>query len=275
MVRAYTSRGPPYSVLQSDGSAALLIHMQHHRSRDARLPEGDLHGVSIDGLPLNGIGQLGGREPDHFTHVALQLALVHFRTTRITQGDEGPELHEHVAVAIGEPIRGRDRDELKGLDRAVPEERRGIRREVLFRDQGEPLLTCLLSHDPFLFETNRTDGFFANHLCISEIPLHWFWQAEHVGVRDEHGRCLLTLLQQCKRFVVYRSAHCSLFPFCYVCAFFDRLSSQAEALSSLPTVDGVPRCSFQACTLHHLPPARFYLTTPSASTGAGRAALCP
>ena len=126
--------------------------------------------------------------------------------------DERQELDEHVAVAVGEPICARHRDEWKGLDRAVPEERRGIRREVLFRDQGKPLFTWLLSHGPLLFETNRADGFFANHVCIAQIPLHWFWQAEHVGIRDEHGRLLLTLLQQCKRFVVYRSAHCSLFP---------------------------------------------------------------
>ena len=104
--------------------------------------------------------------------------------------------------------------ETSGNGRAVPEERWGMRREVLFRDQGEPLLTWLLSHESLLFETNCADGFFPNHLCVSEIPLHWFWQAEYLGFRDESRLCLLALLHQFKSFIVYRTFHYFLLPFC-------------------------------------------------------------
>src|SRR3989442_12383281 len=93
----------------------------------------------------------------------------------------------------------------------MPKERRGMRREVLFRDQRHPLLIRLLSHDPLLCKTNGADGFFPNHLCIGQIPLHWFWQAEHLGFRDETRLCLLTVLQQLTSFVAYRTVHCSSF----------------------------------------------------------------
>src|SRR5205807_8837884 len=131
---------------------ALLIHMPHHRTRHARLPESSLHAVSVDGLPLDGIREPGSREPDHFSQVALQLAMIHFWAMRIPQGDERQELDDHAAVATREPIRGRDPHKGKGPHRAVPEECRGLRCEVLLRDQRHPLLTWLLSHPPLLSE---------------------------------------------------------------------------------------------------------------------------
>jgi hypothetical protein len=93
------------------GQLAVLIHMQHHRTRNVLLVHGGLYGVSIDGLPLDGLGESGGREPDYFPQVALQLALVHFWPTRISQRDTRQELDEHTAVPTGEPIGGRDPDE--------------------------------------------------------------------------------------------------------------------------------------------------------------------
>src|SRR6266480_1294502 len=97
----------------------------------------------------------------------------------IPHQDDGQEIDTHVAVALGEPVRGRDPNKWKEPHCGVPEERWGIRCEVLFRDHRQPLLIRLCSHDPLLFETNRTDGFFAHYLCIAEIPLHWFWQSQH------------------------------------------------------------------------------------------------
>jgi hypothetical protein len=87
------------------GQLALLIHMQHYRTRHARRVHGSLHGVGIDGLPLDGIREPGGREPDHLSQLAQQLALVHFWATRIPHGDQRQELDEHAAVTVNEPIR--------------------------------------------------------------------------------------------------------------------------------------------------------------------------
>src|SRR2546422_6579336 len=66
------------AVRRQMGQLALLIHMQHHRSRHVLLAYSSLDRVSIDGFPLDGIRQPGGREPDHFSQVALQLTLIHF-----------------------------------------------------------------------------------------------------------------------------------------------------------------------------------------------------
>ena len=140
------------------GQLALLIYMQRHRSRHVLLACGSLDRVSIDGLPLDSIREPGGREPDHFSQIALQLTLVQKWTMRIPHGDERQELDDHAAMASREPIRGRDPGEGKRPHRAAPEERRRLRREVLFRDQRHPLLTWLLSHNPLLSETDRLHG---------------------------------------------------------------------------------------------------------------------
>jgi hypothetical protein len=90
--------------------------------------------------PSDGIGQPGCRDHGHLNQVAQLLAVIYFWTTGISQEDEGQELYEHAAVAVGEPILARVRDVWQGPDRAVPEECRGSRREVFFRDHGEPLM---------------------------------------------------------------------------------------------------------------------------------------
>src|SRR2546423_3587957 len=165
--------------------------------------------VGIKGLALDGIGEPARREPGHFKQVALQLALVHLWPTSITKGDGGQELDAHGAVALGELIRGRDPDKRKRPHHAVPQECRRLRRDVLFCIQRHPLLTWLLSHPTLLSETNCANGCFAHHSCIAEIALHWFWQSGQLGVRNEYGLCLLALLQQGERFIVYRPVHCS------------------------------------------------------------------
>jgi hypothetical protein len=87
--------------------------------------------------------------------------------TRVPYRDGRPELDPHGAMAIGELVRVRDPDEWKRPDRGVPEKGGGSRREILFRDHGEPLLTGLHSHEPLLRETHRADGCFAHHLGIA------------------------------------------------------------------------------------------------------------
>lgn len=67
----------PIALCRQPGQLALLIHMQHPRSCHTLLMDGSLHRLGIDGLPVDGLGQLGGREPAHFKQVALQLALVY------------------------------------------------------------------------------------------------------------------------------------------------------------------------------------------------------
>src|ERR1700730_5698804 len=108
--------------------------MQHHRTRHAMLTERRLYGRGIDGLPFDGIREPGSWEQDHFSQIALQLALVHFWTLCIPHGDERQELDDHAAMSSREPICSRDPGEGKRSHRATPEERRRIGREVLLRD---------------------------------------------------------------------------------------------------------------------------------------------
>src|SRR6266702_160417 len=151
---------------------------------------------------------------------------------RITQGDGGQELDAHGAVALRELIRGREPDKRKRPHHAVPQECRRLRRDVLFCIQRHPLLTWLLSHPPVLFETNRANGCFAHYSCIAEIALHWFWQSGQVGIRNEHGLCLLAPLQQGERFMVSRPFHGSFLPL----SFRDAMNLRLWVTSICPLV---------------------------------------
>jgi hypothetical protein len=124
---------------------------------------------------------------------------------------------------LGEPVCGRDPGEGKRSHRAPPEERRRLRRDVLFRDQWHPLPTGLCSHEPLLFEMNCANGFFIHHSRIAEIALHNVWQVQHLGLRDETRLCLLALLQQCEPVVVCCPGHGSFLPLCSVNAFVAHL----------------------------------------------------